>query len=130
MIAQDLKPLHDEYCARTGMDIAMNFTRERVWREWLGFNRDKPFTLDDLKLVIAYLRTKIRTGDRNEGALKFSNIIGSPDFFEEDLALARQWRQDRKQPWGSSPAPRAKKEEPVERATMEDWEAIKRENKA
>jgi hypothetical protein len=129
MTTPDLKSLHDEYCSRTGMDIAFNMTRERVWQEWMAFNKEKPFTLDDLKTVIAYLRSKIRTGNRNDGALKFSNLIGSPDFFEEDLALARQWREEKRQPFGGiGLSVRPKKEEPVERATFEDLQALRRES--
>ena len=80
--------LHAEYCSRTGFEIALNFQRERQWGEWLAWRREKPFTVDDLRRVIGHIRQGIHKGDRNDGALKFSNLIGQPDRFEEDLGLA------------------------------------------
>lgn len=80
--------LHAEYCQRTGFEIDLNFSRERQWGEWLSWRKGKPFTVEDLARVIGYIRQGISKGDRNDGALKFSNLVGSPDRFEEDLGLA------------------------------------------
>ena len=80
--------LHAEYCTRTGFEIELNYARERQWGEWLSWRPGKPFTVEDLRRVIAYIRQGIHKGERNDGALKFSNLIGSPDRFEADLGLA------------------------------------------
>lgn len=88
-----VRDLHACYCARTGYDIAYNMARENVWREWCAFGEWK-WTTEDLARVIVYLRGEIRRDKRNEGALKFANLIGRPDNFEEDLNLAREARQN------------------------------------
>lgn len=86
---QIVKDLHAHYQARTGYVIAYNLSRENTWREWCSFG-NWSWTCDDLSRVIGYLRKKIAKGERNEGALKFFNLIGRPDNFEEDLNLARE----------------------------------------
>lgn len=86
---QLVKDLHAAYVERTGYEIGYNLTRENAWREWCQFG-DWKWTVEDLARVIGYLRAKIRKGERNEGALKFFNLIGRPDNFEEDLNLARE----------------------------------------
>lgn len=86
---QLVKDLHAFYVERTGYQIAYNLVRENAWREWCSFG-GWAWTCDDLSRVIGYLRFKIGKGERNEGALKFQNLIGRPDNFEEDLNLARE----------------------------------------
>lgn len=86
-LPQLVKALHAAYEARTGYKIALNMMRERQWVEWLKWS-DYAWTETELARVIGYLRRKIAKGDRNEGALKFGNLIGQPDHFEEDLNLA------------------------------------------
>lgn len=91
-----VKELHACYVARTGYEIAYNLARENTWREWCAFGNWQ-WTCEDLTRVIGYLRKKIGKGERNEGALKFANLIGRPDNFEEDLNLAREAART---PWG------------------------------
>ena len=86
-LPQLVKALHAAYEARTGYTITLNMMRERQWVEWLKWS-DYAWTETELARVIGYLRRKIAKGDRNDGALKFGNLIGQPDHFEEDLALA------------------------------------------
>lgn len=95
-----VKELHAHYVARTGYDIAYNIARENTWREWCQWG-GWLWTCDDLTRVIGYLRKKISRGERNEGALKFQNLIGRPDNFEEDLNLARE---EAKKVFGGRPA--------------------------
>lgn len=104
---QVMKELHAHYCARSGYDILWNMVRENTWKEWLqycGWSWGK----NEISLVIFYLREEIGRQKRNEGALKFSNLIGDPMRFEEDLAMARRDRrlvnQVTKKP--ASPAPK------------------------
>jgi hypothetical protein len=84
-----VRQLHSAYEARTGYAIRLNMYRERQWAEWLRWS-EHTWTEADLARVIGYLRSKISKGERNEGALKFDNLIGSPDKFEEDLNLAKE----------------------------------------
>lgn len=83
-----IKALHASYEARTGYRLRYNVQRERVWWEWCTFC-EWEWTEKELARVIGYLRSQINIGKRNEGALKFENLIGSPDRFEEDLNLAK-----------------------------------------
>lgn len=82
---EQIKKLHAAYCTLTGFRISLDMMREGVWFEWLR----KGFTQEDLQLVVRHLRKGINDGQRNAGALKFSNLIGQVDHFEEDLAMAR-----------------------------------------
>lgn len=81
----DIPSLHRLYANLTGFDLRLDMAREQTWYQWTRFG----FTADDLRLVIVHLRSEIKRGNRNAGALKFHNLIGQPDYFEEDLALAR-----------------------------------------
>lgn len=101
-----IRALHASYESRTGYSIRYNMHRERQWLdwcEWAGWD----WTERDLAIVIGYLRSKISKGDRNEGALKFENLIGSPDRFEEDLNLANEARKGAPawRPKTTAPAP-------------------------
>ena len=93
-----LRGLHDAYCARTGFDLRLNMARELSWQRWLAFS-GFTWRVPDLARVIGYLRSEIKKGTRNAGALKFSNLIEQPDRFEEDHALAtaaaKEWRGEK-----------------------------------
>jgi hypothetical protein len=79
--------LHRLYVSHTGLQVSLNMAREVDWGRWLQW-RKPPFTADDLRAVVDHIRRGIRDGARNPGALKFRNLIGMPDYFEEDLAEA------------------------------------------
>lgn len=80
-----LSGLHAAYVSATGLALRLDMARERDWFEWTK----RGFTEADLIQVIGHLKRGIRERRRNQGALKFSNLIGQPDFFEEDLAEAK-----------------------------------------
>ena len=82
---------HALYCRLTGYELPMRFDRERFWFEFL-----KQFTLADLELVIQFLQRAIRRGERNEGALRFRNLICQPDYFDEELSMAKKAASARK----------------------------------
>ena len=115
--------LHALYCSMTGFEIELNFTRERIWGEWLAYRRNKPFDENDLRRVIGYIRQGIRKDERREGALKFTNLIGSPDRFEEDLSLALGAIKERTQPQQNPVTKYRPPEEPKpeERVTREEF---------
>lgn len=101
--AEIIKGLHSQYEARTGYAVAYNMVRERSWWDWCVWS-GWTWTTDDLSRVVGYLRAQIKQGKRNEGALKFSNLVGYPDRFEEDLNLAREAA---KSAWGGKPRAKA-----------------------
>lgn len=86
----NITALHRAYTNLTGLDVALNMERERTWFEWVCYRRDDPFTAADLKLVIDFLRRGIRDEERNAGCLRFRNLIGMPDDFDEERAAARK----------------------------------------
>lgn len=82
---EEIQQLHELYRELTGLVIRLDMARERDWFEW----RKRGFGKAELALVVRHIKAGIRTGKRYPGALKFSNLIGMPDRFEEDLAQAR-----------------------------------------
>lgn len=82
-----VRGLHDHYCARSGFPIMYNMVRENVWKDWLQFC-DWQWGKDEISRVVFYIRSEIKRQKRNEGALRFSNLIGDPMKFEEDLGFA------------------------------------------
>jgi len=77
--------LHHEYRQLTGFDLKLDFYRERVWWEWCQRGND----VESLRLVVGHLKRQIYKGERNGGSLKFHNLIGNLDFFDEDHAIAK-----------------------------------------
>ena len=82
-----INKLHEEYCARSGMDVAMTFNREYLWGLWLRYRPAKSFTVDDLRRVISFLRKQVNTG-WSPACLTFRNVVADPEKFEEHLSLA------------------------------------------
>jgi hypothetical protein len=78
--------LHALYVQLTGYDLRLTPHRISVWTDWFA----QGFRADDLRLVIRYLKLQIRLSKRNQGALRFNNLIGMHDLFEEDRELARE----------------------------------------
>lgn len=77
--------LHHEYRTLTGYDLGLDYWRERCWADWCS----KGFTVEDLRLVVRWLKDGIRKETRRPGCLKFSNLIQQLDRFEEDLVEAK-----------------------------------------
>lgn len=91
----EIAALHEAYCHLTGQEgLPLRFDRQRQWYDWCRCG----FTLDDLKLVVRYLKKGIADRSRNQGALKFSNLIVQVDRFEEDLFEARRVLKVRPKP--------------------------------
>jgi hypothetical protein len=82
---QRIEALHKMYGQLTGLLIPLDMQRETMWFEWQRRGHGEA----ELREVVAHLRRGIREQKRNPGALKFRNLIGMPDYFEEDLAEAR-----------------------------------------
>ncbi|MCW0218377.1 MAG: hypothetical protein OJI67_08655 [Prosthecobacter sp.] len=91
-VISHIKALHASYEARTTYTIRLNMARERQWYEWCEYS-EWTWTEKELAIVINYLRAKANKGERNDGALKLSNLIGDPIKFEEDLNLALEDRR-------------------------------------
>ena len=86
---QRIELLHKLYGQLTGLLIPLDMQRESMWFEWQRRGHGEL----ELREVVAHLQRGIREQRRNVGALKFRNLIGSPDYFEEDLAEARANRR-------------------------------------
>jgi hypothetical protein len=77
--------LHHLYRQLTGLQITLDFSRENTWGYWCA----KGWTAEDLRLVVAHIKNEIRAQRRFPASLRFSNLVGQVDRFEEDLAEAR-----------------------------------------
>ncbi len=84
--------LHTEYRTRSRSTAPFDATASTLWWQWASWsdNRD-PWGIDELRLVITWLRLEIKEGRRHPGCLEFSHLIGRPDQFESYLAQARHW---------------------------------------
>lgn len=118
--AARIRELHDHYRARTGFEIMLNMQREKMWWDWCEYSA-WTWTTQDITRVISYLLSQIRIDKRNEGALKFNNLIGQPDKFEEDLGLAK--KAARPNPLFHKPTP-ARQEKPNQTLTNSQGEAV------
>ncbi len=83
-IPEQVQQLHQTYCQLTGQNLCLGYDRERLWFEFLRAG----FGPADLTRVVGYLQKEIRSGRRNVGALKLSNLL-QLDRFEEDLQISR-----------------------------------------
>ena len=83
----EIAALHQLYCQLTSQaGMPCRFDRVRQWHDWMQCGWGEK----DLRIVVRYLRSMINERKRNEGALKFSNLIAQVDRFEEDLYEARR----------------------------------------
>lgn len=105
----EIAALHRRYMDLTGYALRLDMARENAWGLWLHYAREAircveapagyspAQALDD---VVGWLRGEIRAQRRNVGSLRFSNLVGQPDRFEEDLSmmLAQRRAADRRPP--------------------------------
>lgn len=80
-----INDLHRLYQQLTGLAVSLDFSRENIWGHWLA----KGWTADDLRIVITHIKAEIRAERRFPASLRFSNLVGQTDRFEEDLVEAR-----------------------------------------
>jgi len=96
-----VKAFHAAYVRETGLPLALLYNRESAWFRLLRVQYGEPpadLTVEDLVMVIRYLRSGIAKGERNAGCLRFRNLIEQPDYFEEELAMARKAASQRQRP--------------------------------
>jgi len=90
---EKVEAMHGAYLAATGFPpevLRLNYNRELAWAELVT----REYTPADVRLVVDFIKRGIRrrldgkANPRNNGALSFSNLIGNPDKFDEELAGA------------------------------------------
>ena len=81
----EIQRLHSTYKLLTGLVVPLDSYREYQWFEFIR----RGLTEDDLCAVIRSIRKGVAANTRNRGALRFTNLIGQLDRFEEDLAECR-----------------------------------------
>jgi hypothetical protein len=82
--AAEIRELHERYKMLTGLVVPLDMHREYLWMEFLR----RGLTGQDLAVVVRAIRRGVAEGSRNRGALRFHNLIGQIDYFEEELAEA------------------------------------------
>lgn len=91
-ITPQASKLMDIYNAVTGYNLPLTMQRIFSWDAWMA----KGYTGDDLCLVIRHIQFGIRKGTRQEGGLRFSNLIQDTERFGEELGMARAETRQRK----------------------------------
>lgn len=95
---EKIKALHAAYCEASGMPLVLSPKRRFAWDNWIahGSQATPPWDVDQLRGVIQFLHTEIRAGDRATGgrrtaaALRFAYLVEDPEWFEQELQLARK----------------------------------------
>lgn len=77
--------MHSAYCQAVDFKLTLTLERQRELEALIA----RGVTLDDFKLVLRSLNLRIAKGERNPGALRWSNLIWSTDRFEEELQQAK-----------------------------------------
>lgn len=87
-ITKQIEELHAAWNAATGQQLRLrSFDYQQQW----GYHQfiKAGFSIDDLRVVVAYLQKAIKKGTRLEGSLRWSNCVGDVLRFDEDLSAAR-----------------------------------------
>ncbi len=79
-----LKALHSCYAALTGGIRPWDMEKLGHWRHWAA-----KFTEDDLRLVVAHIKSRIAEGQGFQAQLSFRNIVLDHMKFEDRLVEAR-----------------------------------------
>ena len=92
MITQaQIKELYDAYVVATGLDLrlttALNYHLERF-----AFDG---YTCDDIRMVVGYIKRRIRIGKREKESLLPRNLSQNTSHFSEDLSMARAEQRER-----------------------------------
>lgn len=83
--------LHATYQQLVGRPVELDYLKRQMWSVWKNYCKHDPFTEQDLRLVIKYIKFKINKGDNKPSRLLFRNLIESPDYFQEERTDARGW---------------------------------------
>lgn len=84
--------MHAAYTRALDFRILLTLDRQRDLETLIA----RGVTLDDFKLVLQWLSLKIAKGERNIGALRWSNLCADAGRFEEELSMARAEMRNRR----------------------------------
>lgn len=79
-----LKEFHELYCSLTLRQVTFDMPALYRWEQWSA----RQWTIEDLHLVISYIKKKIQAGERKPESLRLHNLIDTSRF-EDDLVDAR-----------------------------------------
>lgn len=82
---EETASLHSEFNRLTRQAVRYDMSRHYCWEAWLASG----YTVEDLRLVIAYIWRRIKAGKRERESFKLSVLIGDLSKFEDDLSIAR-----------------------------------------
>lgn len=132
-----INSLHALFVRLTGREEVLTLSKIFIWECWMihGWNAD------DLTIAVEHIKKGIKAKRRNDGALKFHNLIANVENFSGDLsearALARRPVVDKTRSEALRSTGRPATEMPhdtavhvsqvLSKATMDNWEAMKRQ---
>lgn len=76
--------LHAVYCGLTGLTVPLSIQRIFAWSAW-----SKEFNANDLKMVVGWLQSQIKSKRKWPSCLLFSRLIADREEFGEYLSMAR-----------------------------------------
>ncbi len=77
--------IHRVYQTITNRDIPCTMQMHFQWSAW----KAQGWTVDDLRLVVQHIKEMIRQDRRRPESLRFHNLIGNTERFNEDISEAR-----------------------------------------
>jgi hypothetical protein len=88
-VPDQVRALHAAWERLTGQRLVLDCMRERAWWDWI----QRGLGVEDLELLLAELRARVRAGRLNPSSIKFRFIVGNPDQAEEDIAEIKARRR-------------------------------------
>lgn len=95
MTTENYDSIHSVYCSITNRPVLYDTRKFFAWQAWQAMG----WTEEDLRLVVAFILRRIKTGKRRPESLRFTLLIEDHSRFEDDVLDARmEARQSQNQP--------------------------------
>jgi hypothetical protein len=90
-VAEQIKSLHAAFNQLVPeSECVLNMNRESTWYAWIKWRgQEHAFTAEDLAMVVVFTRAQIKSRQAFPAQLRFSYLVGNPDYFEESLSMAK-----------------------------------------
>lgn len=82
---EETRAIHSAYCQLAKIEHRYSMQTHFMIEAWMA----EGYTIEDLRLVIAYIWRRIKAGKRERESFKLSVLIGSLPRWSEDLSMAK-----------------------------------------